>query len=131
MGAPKTTPNDGNVDQFFDAIASEAQRDEARQLHELFERVVGAPGVMWGGAIVGYGTTTITYSDGRTADWLAVGFAPRSGKFAIYGLLDGDGATSALEALGRHTIGKGCLYVPRLVGIDLTVLEGMVRRAIG
>lgn len=82
---------------------------------------------MWGAAIVGYGTKTITYSDGRTAEWMRVGFAPRAGKFAVYGIGGTDGAEDVRARLGRHTAGKGCLYVRRLSDIDLDVLDELIR----
>ena len=34
-----------------------------------------------------------------------------------------------LERLGKHKIGKGCLYINKLSDVDLSVLEEIVRKA--
>jgi hypothetical protein len=45
---------------------------------------------------------------------------------SLYGL-QWPGAEPLLERLGTHKRGAGCVYVGRLAGIDLTVLEELVR----
>jgi len=48
----------------------------------------------------------------------------------VYGVYDDYAPRDPLyERLGPHTTGKGCLYFTRLDGVDLDVLEQLVRRA--
>jgi hypothetical protein len=34
-----------------------------------------------------------------------------------------------LEKLGKHTTGKGCLYIKRLKDVDVDVLKELMRRS--
>lgn len=80
---------------------------------------------MFGSSIVGYGSAMIRYADGREAPWFKIGFSPRKQALTLYGLL-GDHASSILPKLGKHTTGKGCLYIKRLSdvgGISFTSCE--------
>jgi predicted GIY-YIG superfamily endonuclease len=35
-----------------------------------------------------------------------------------------------LAKLGKHTTGKGCLYIKKLADVDLKVLEALVKKAV-
>jgi len=125
---PKTRPTDVSVVEFLDAIPDEQMRDDCRRISAMMETEFGVSPVMWGPSIIGFGLATLTYSNGRTLDWPVVGFAPRAGKIALYGLIDNDPA-DLLARLGKHSTGKGCLYVKRLSDIDSTVLSELTTRA--
>jgi hypothetical protein len=86
----------------------------------------GAVPVMWGTNIVGFGAMHYRYASGREGDWFRVGFSPRKQALTIY-LMDGiDRHTDRLERLGKHRVGKGCLYVKRLDDVDRIVLAGII-----
>jgi len=55
-----------------------------------------------------------------------VGFSPRKAKLVLYlpGFPD-----AMLARLGKHSVGKSCLYIGKLADIDMAVLEEMVRAA--
>ncbi len=99
-------------------------------MRSLFERVTGAPAVMWGPSMVGFGSRPYTNSMG-TNDWFVVGFSPRKTALTIYGIHDGYASTPdpLLAELGPATTGKSCVYVKRLDQIDQRVLEQLVRNA--
>jgi len=40
-----------------------------------------------------------------------------------------DGAEPLLAKLGRHTTGKGCLYIKKLADVDIRVLETLAEKA--
>ncbi len=86
------------------------------------------PGAMYGKAIVGYGSKPIRYADGREAPWMKMGLSPRKQALTLYGLL-GEGAEALLAKLGKHTTGKGCLYVKRLADVDAQVLKKLIALA--
>ncbi len=124
-----TKPTDADVTAFLDAVPDERRRGEGHALRALMERVTGQPAVMWGPTMVGFGARPYTNTSG-TNDWFVVGFSPRREATTVYGVHDGYAEPDpALERLGPHTTGKGCLYVKRLDEVDRTVLAEMVERA--
>ena len=40
------------------------------------------------------------------------------------------GADALLAKLGKHTTGKGCLYIKKLADVDKKVLEAMLAKAL-
>lgn len=130
MATIKTRPTDENVTEFLDSAPDDRRRAEGHELRALFERITGAPAVMWGPSMVGFGSQSYTNTTG-TNDWFVVGFSPRKTAITIYGIHDGYAATPdpELQELGPHTTGSGCVYVKRLDAIDRAVLEQLIRNA--
>ena len=80
---------------------------------------------MWGPSIVGFGSYHYKYDSGREGDSCLIGFSPRAKELALYGM--GVQRQAALLAtLGKHTTGKGCLYIKKLADVDPDVLERLV-----
>jgi hypothetical protein len=128
MAELKTTPNDGDVDAFIDSVPEPA-RSDCRELVALMAAATGAPPVMWGSSIVGFGEVHYRYASGREGDWFAVGFSPRKKNLTVY-LTDGiDKHARHLDRLGPHSTGKGCLYIKRLDDIDRAALGSLIREA--
>ncbi len=93
------------------------------------ESVTGAPPVLWGTAIIGFGSQ---HYKGKSSegDWMIVGVSPRKAALTIYGVYNDYGPPDPLfDALGPHTTGKGCLYLKRLSDVDPAVLETLIRKA--
>jgi hypothetical protein len=130
MAELKTQATEGDVDAFLASIEDEARRTDAVTVCDLIAKAAKAPPVMWGSAIVGFGHRRLRYPDGRETDWMAIGFSPRKASTTLY--LAGGLETYAdlLADLGKHTTGKGCLYVKRLSDVDLTVLRKVVARSV-
>ena len=130
MAELKTRATDDDVEAFLASVPDEGRRADARAICTLIATVAKAPPVMWGSAIVGFGHRTLRYPDGRESDWMAVGFSPRKANTTLY--LAGGLETYAdlLADLGKHTTGKGCLYVKRLSDVDLAVLKKIVARSV-
>lgn len=126
MAEPKTQKTDTDVNSFLDGVEPEQRRSDAKALKDLMEKVTGQPGAMWGKSIVGFGTKPMTYADGRTSDWMAVGFAPRKANTVLY-IMDGfESYDALLTKLGPHKTGKACLYVKRLSDVDIDVLTEII-----
>jgi hypothetical protein len=124
-----TQPTDDDVTAFLDSVADERRRAEGHTIRALMEEVTGAPAIMWGTAMVGFGSRPYTNTTG-TQDWFVVGFAPRKAAITIYGVYDDYAPANPLFAeLGPHTTGKGCLYLKRLDRIDLDVLRRLIGEA--
>jgi hypothetical protein len=130
MAENKTKPTKISVPAFLDACADEAQRKDAKALARMMQEVTGKEPAMWGPSIVGFGSYHYTYESGREGDMLIVGFSPRKGANVLYGAIGFDGAEALLAKLGKHTTGKGCLYIKKLADVDMKVLETLVKRAV-
>lgn len=123
MATNKTVETDADVAAFVAEVADPAQRADAGALIALMSRVSGNPPKMWGPSIIGFGQYHYRYDSGREGDSLRIGFSPRKGQTVLYGL---DSQLEALDGLGKHKKGKGCLYLKRLSDVDLGVLERII-----
>ena len=81
---------------------------------------------MWGPSIVGYGSYRYTYESGRTGEMCLAAFAIRGRELVVYLLAEGKKQDALLSRLGKHKMGKCCLYFKRLADLDKTVLERLV-----
>ena len=127
MTAPKTVPNEENVESFIASVADERRRADAQELCELITKATGTDPVMWGPSIIGFGSTHYRYATGREGDIPAVGFSPRKAALTLY-LAEGFEAHATLMAkLGPHTTGKGCVYLKRLSDVDKPTLRKIVQ----
>ena len=122
----KTKPTDATVEDFLAGVEPEKKREEARVLDQLFRKVTGWQPVMWGPAIVGYGSYHYKYASGREGDMCATGFSPRKAQHSVYILPGYADFGDYLDRLGKHTIGKSCLYFKKLEDIDLDVLAELI-----
>lgn len=130
MTENKTKPTDANVSAFLGAIEDERRREDSQTLLALMGRVTGKPAVMWGTSIVGFDTYHYRYESGREGDWAVTGFSPRKGDISIYLAAGSADQADLLARLGRHKMGKACLYIRRLSDIDLAVLEQLIAASV-
>ncbi|MGS2615615.1 DUF1801 domain-containing protein [Micromonospora sp. LZ34] len=130
MATLKTAPTAASVDDFLAAVPDDARRRDATVVRDLMRQVTGEPPTMWGDAIVGFGQRRLRYATGRELDWFLVGFSPRKAATTLYLPEEFPGKQELLARLGRHTVGKGCLYVKRLADVDVEVLTELVRAAV-
>ncbi|MEO8636406.1 MAG: DUF1801 domain-containing protein [Gemmatimonadales bacterium] len=126
MAENKTQRTKASVSAFLNGIADAEQRKDAKALAGLFRKVTRKTPAMWGTSIVGYGEMTYTGSNGRTVEWFPVGFSPRKAALTLY-LMGGVRVhADLLKRLGRHKVGGGCLYLPRLAEVDTAVLARLI-----
>ena len=126
----KTQQTIASVDDFIASVADPAQREDARAIIEIMERLSGEPARMWGPSIVGFGSYHYLYESGREGDMCRIGFSPRKGQTVLY-LIDGfAGHAELLAQLGKHKTGKACLYIKRLADLDNAVLEQLCSRSL-
>ncbi|KQQ87376.1 DUF1801 domain-containing protein [Massilia sp. Leaf139] len=130
MSANKTQPTAVDAAAYLQAIDDPVRRADCAQLAALMERITGAPAVMWGPSIVGFGSYHYRYASGREGDAPLAGFAARKGDISIYLSCDDAARAPLLARLGRHKMAQACLYVRKLADIDLAVLEELVRESI-
>lgn len=129
MGTIKTHRTDTSVDVFMREIADDARRDDCRALLELMQRTSGEAPAVWSNDVVGFGTFHYKSGSGQEGDWFPVGFASRKAAITVYLGMSLDDVAPLLALLGKHTVGKGCIYIKRLADVDLAVLEELVADA--
>lgn len=130
MSKPKTKPTEVSAESHIAAIANEEQRNDARTLVALMRRVTGQEPRMWGPSIVGFGSYHYKYASGHEGDSALAGFAVRGRELVVYTAATFEGRDDLLAKLGKHRVGKVCVYVRRLADVDLSVLETLVARSI-
>ena len=126
MGSePKTRPTGASVELFL-ADQPPARQADCAVLLDLHERLSGEPAVMWGPSIIGFGRYLYTLANGKQYDWPAAGFSPRKQALVLYIGTDFPGCEALLARLGKHQMGKSCLYIKKLADVDMDVLEQLV-----
>lgn len=117
-----------DVQEHLAGVTPAKRRRDAQTLLALMQRATGTQPRMWG-SIVGFGQYHYRYQSGREGDAPAAGFAARKAATTVY-VSDGVAAhADALERLGPHTTGVGCLYIKDLEAVDLPVLEAIITRS--
>ncbi|WP_422080502.1 DUF1801 domain-containing protein [Ulvibacterium sp.] len=127
MSNNKTVPTDASVQEFLDKIEDEDKRNDSYVLLSLMEKISGERPVMWGPSIIGFGSYHYKYDSGREGDMLSIGFSPRRQNFSLYVGAGAKRNQGFLAKLGKHTMGKSCLYIKRLSDVDMQVLQALIR----
>jgi hypothetical protein len=122
----KTKPTKVDPIDFVEAIDHDTRRSDAHVLLDLFGRVTGMKPKMWGPSIVGYGRYEYHYESGREGEFMMTGFSPRKANLVVYIMPGYRDMTAKLERLGKHKLGKSCLYINKLADIDLDVLADII-----
>lgn len=122
-----TQQTGGPVLDYLHQVMPEGRRRDALMLDQLFRRVTGWQPKMWGPSMVGYGAYHYKYASGREGDSLATGFAPRKANMVLYIMPGYTDFASITERLGKHKMGKSCLYLGAMKNIDETALEDLIR----
>lgn len=128
MAEAKTKPTKQSVEKFIKSLPDAQAREDCATIAKLMQEATKAEPQMWGSSIVGFGLRQIQYAGGRTGDWPIIGFSPRKQNLTLYvgaGSLD----AALMEKLGKHTTGKGCLYIERLSDVDRPTLKKIIRAA--
>ena len=126
----KTKLNEASVEDFINAIEDESTRNDCRKIAELMQKATNTEPKMWGASIVGFGSYQYKYETGREGEWFPIGFSPRKQNLTLSASCGWEKFPDLLKSLGKHKLGKSCLYIKKLSDIDLEVLEKMIKEAI-
>lgn len=126
MAENKTKPTDVNVDDYIASRANAQQQADCRELMALLEKITRQTPRMWGPSMVGYGSFRYTYDSGRTGEAPLAAFAIRGRELVVYVMAEEKEQRSLLSKLGKHKMGKTCLYFKQLADLDKSVLEKLV-----
>ncbi len=130
MADNKTKPTKASVGAFIDSLTDDTKRADAKALVKLMQSATGEKPKMWGPSIIGFGSRHYKYESGREGDAPLAGFSPRRAATVLYGITGFSGSEALLANLGKHTMGRGCVYVKKLADVDQKALEALVARAV-
>ena len=129
MAENKTQATEASVEAFLATVEPEQRREDGRLVAEMMARITGEPATMWGPSIVGFGTHHYRYESGREGDICRIGFSPRKAQLVFYVGAGSGRLDSLLAKLGKHSTGKGCLYIKKLADVDQAMLEALIAKA--
>lgn len=130
MAENKTQPTERSVEDFLNDVDHETRKKDSFHLLQLMSELSGYEARMWGPSIVGFGEYHYKYDSGREGDFMRIGFAPRKSSLSLYLMPNLDGLEDKLERLGKHKIGRGCLYINKLADVDESVLKEVIEGAL-
>lgn len=126
----KTKATDADVEAFLNAVPDERKRRDSFAILEMMRDVTGDEPKMWGPTIVGFGSYHYKYASGHEGDMALAGFSPRKQNLTLYIGGGFDSYEDLLARLGKHQVGKACLYIKKLDDVDQDVLRKIVERSV-
>jgi len=129
MAENKTKPTRSSVTAFLNKIKDRQLRDDCFAILEMMQKVSNSEPVMWGSAIIGFGTYHYVYESGREGDTILIGFSPRKQNISIYLMGGLKKVEIELSKLGEYKTGKGCLYIKSLSDVNVEVLKKVFAKA--
>ncbi|SRR6266498_1133169 len=130
MADLKTVPTKINVDKFLKGITDEKKRTDCYQILDMMRKATKAEPKMWGTSMVGFGKYHYVYESGREGDWFIAGFSPRKQNLTLYSMGGFNQFDELMGQLGKHTTGKGCLYINKLEDVDIKVLKKLISNSV-
>ncbi len=129
MAENKTKPTKSSVTAFLNKIKDKQLRDDCFAILEVMQKVSNCDPVMWGSAIIGFGTYHYVYESGREGDTIVIGFSPRKQNISIYLMGGLKNVEDELAKLGKYKTGKGCLYIKSLSDVNVDILKKVFAKA--
>lgn len=126
----KTQKTDVTPETFLGSITPVQKQEDCFSLLETMKDITGLTPKMWGQSIIGFGDYHYKYESGREGDFFRIGFSPRAQNLTIYIMPGYQDFGGELSRLGKHKMGKSCLYIKRLSDIDETVLHEMLLKGL-
>lgn len=126
MAENKTQPSATSASEFIASIENPTRRADAETMLAVMQRITGWQPRMWGPSIIGFGEYHYKYESGREGDFMRTGFSPRKANLVLYIMPGYADYSDKLARLGKHKIGKSCLYINKLADIDMAVLEEII-----
>ena len=124
----KTQKTDLSVEGFLNGVKDEQKRSDSFKILKMMPEISGYEPKMWGPSIVGFGEYHYKYESGREGDMCRIGFSPRAQNLTLYMMPGYSDFSDELSRLGKHKLGKSCLYIKRLSDVDEDVLREMIQK---
>lgn len=130
MSVNKTQATAASVVAFITAVKPDQKRQDAFELLKIMEDLSGCRAKMWGNSFIGLGSYHYKYDSGREGDFMRVGFSPRKNNFSLYIMSGFENYQDLLNDLGKHKLGKSCLYINKLSDVKLDVLKKIIQASL-
>lgn len=130
MTEGKTRPTPFSVEDYLASRADPQQLADCKVLMAMMNELTQQVPTMWGPSIVGYGSYRYRYDSGRTGESCLTGFAIRGKELVVYLGAESEAQPALLARLGKHKMGKACLYFKRLADVDLQILQTLIAESV-
>src|SRR5262245_47218621 len=130
MAENKTKPTAASVSAFIAKIADPTRQKESKTLVKWMEQLSSEKARLSRASIIGVGSYHYKYDSGREGDMPIISFSPRKSATVLYSLMGFSGSEALLAKLGKHTTGKGCLYIKKLTDVDEQVLKDLMAKSL-
>ena len=130
MAEAKIKPTGASVDAYLASRANPEQLADCKVIMAICKRITKQQPTMWGPSMVGYGSYRYKYESGHSGESALAGFAVRGKDLVVYIYVDNPKQAALLAKLGKHRMGKVCLYFKRLADLDAKVLEALIAGSI-
>lgn len=118
-----------DISDFLANIEHKTRGQDALVLLSIMEEASGYKPYLQG-TMIGYGSYHYKYASGHEGNWFVTGFSPRKQNLAIYIMPGFSTFESLLSKLGKHKVGKSCLYINKLADVDLDVLCELISQSV-
>lgn len=126
----KMKQTEHSVIEFIESVDSASKREDAYRLLDIFTETTGYEAKLWGPTIIGFGTYHYTYPTGHSGKAPLVGFSPRKAKISLYFATGLPERELLLQDFGKHTAGKGCVYINKVADINEEALNQLIIQSV-
>jgi hypothetical protein len=130
MAELKTKETDADVFAFLADRCVGQRHTDCLTLITLMQEATGEPPKLWGDSIVGFAKYRYQYKTGHSGEWPIIGFSPRKNDLTLYVMPSFDAFPDLLAQLGKHKLGKSCLYLKKLADVDEAILRQILTTAV-
>lgn len=130
MSGIKTKLEKSSAKDFLNAIKDDQVRKDCCTVAKMMETATKSKPKMWGKNIVGFGSCTYRYADGRTMDWMLIAFSPRKAYISVYSYPGIEKRDDLMAKLGKCSGGKSCINIKRLSDIHLPTLKTIIDKSV-
>lgn len=127
MSYLKTKENDEDVLAFLESIEDPTKKADCVKLTGMLNEISGLNAKMWGKRMIGYGNYSYKTKAGKVGEWFLIGFSPTKANISLHLMFGLETESELLAKLGKHKIGKGCLYLNSLSDVDEEVLKTLMK----
>jgi len=94
------------------------------------QEITGEKPTLWRGSMIGFGTYSYEYENGRKGEWFLTGFCPRKQNLVVYIVAGFKNYEHILNDLGPFKTGSSCLYLKDLKTINIDKLKDLIEVSI-
>ncbi|MCH7879612.1 MAG: DUF1801 domain-containing protein [candidate division Zixibacteria bacterium] len=129
MPENKTKKNNLSVSAFLETVKDKDRRKDCDTMLKLMKEMTGEKPKMWGTSMVGFGEYHYKYDSGHEGDYFKTGFSPRKQSITLYIMPGFEKYPELMDKLGKHKVGKSCLYINSLDDIHIPTLKKLVKQS--